>query len=271
MKNSFIIIFLLNLFCFCSPTLGSATAESPTYYRIETENVTLFKTETLINDFENVYFNLPKSYFVKYISSVNENVIKVEYDGVVGYANKNLLTKCYGTPQTPYANIKMDAQDVCNLVIYSAPTNTSNYVGLIPFNAENVKCFGSVSGNEAMEGFGNEWLYVKYQSFEQGNLQGFVYAPLCKNITAPETNTEEISTTPPEEIVQTSSVPVSTEFKNPDSMLLIIGLSVLAIIILCLLFKPEKRKKINKTERNYSPTKKLSYIEKHTEKDEFDF
>ena len=173
----------------------------------------------------------------------------------------------------PYASLTTDILNVCNVVVYAKPSTESEFVGIIPFNATKIKVYGKTDGSKVLSNMDNNWLYVKYQSFEQGTILGYVYAPLCTNQTEIVDNLEEVSTTPPEKVIETSIAPVSSEFRNAESMFLIVGLSVLALVILYLLFKPERKRKIARTTKNLTPLpqKRISYIEKHTENDEFDF
>lgn len=274
--KKFVLAIILTIWLFCTPCCAEeeqANAEEQTYYRVVEDDVYLYKTQSLENSVENIYFKLPKSYFVKLISNIDEQTLYVVYDGIEGYVSVYGLQLCYSTPIMPYAtNQTVDTIDVCNIVVYSCPTESSQFLGFIPFNATQIKFFGQAEGTEVAPNMGNNWLFVRYQSLEQGTLLGFVYEPLLKNKSEFTENTEEVLTTPPEQAIQTSVVPVSTEFKNTDSLLLIIGLSFVAIIILYLLFRPERRKKAKQGKTNTKrPQKQLSYIEKHTENNEFDF
>ena len=104
-------------------------------------------------------------------------------------------------------------------------------------------------------------------------LFGYVYAPLTTNLSDVPANTEEVQTTP-DDIQQVSGSPVSAEFKSTDTVLVIVGLAVLALVLLYLLFKPDKRKKSAKRAQasvGRTDVKKLDYNAKHIENDEFDF
>ena len=277
MKNKFFALMFLAvaLLSFCPSNHNNlAFADSvDTYYRIIGENVFLYKQPTLESTLENIYFKLPQSYFVKLISQ-QENVLYVEYDGICGYVSTNDLQQCFSTPSVPYAlNLSLEIIEACNVVVYSTPSSTGEYVGLIPFNATNIKYYGSVNGQEVMPDQGSVWHFVRYQSFEQGVLFGYVYAPLTTNLSDVPTNTEEVQTTP-DDIQQVSGSPVSAEFKSTDTVLVIVGLAVLALVLLYLLFKPDKRKKSAKRAQasvGRTDVKKLDYNAKHIENDEFDF
>ena len=275
MKAKIFLCLFICLFCTASTSnLEVAYAEDFTYLRVMEDNTMLYRTSSLEDSSQNIYFELPKTYFVKFLEQVDEESCRVLYDGIEGFVASSNLQKCYSTPTTPYAsNQTLDIVDVCNAVVYSLPSNEAEFVGIIPFNASQIKYWGKTKGATIIEELENDWFYVRYQSFEQGIITGYVYAPLCTNQTEIIPNEEEVLTAPPEKVVETNTVPVASEFQNIDSMLLIVGLSAIALVIIYLLFKPERKRKIAKTAKNSTalPIRKGGYIEKHTENDEFDF
>ncbi len=277
MKNKIFVftIAIVMMLCFY-PTNHDTSAFADTidtYYRIINDNVYLYKQNTLEDSFDNIYFKLPQSYFVKLVSQ-QDNILYVEYDGIMGYVSTTGLQQCYSVPTMPYAsNLTLETIDACNVVIYDAPTSTSKYIGLIPFNATNVKYYGTVVGQEIMSDQGSTWYFVKYQSFEQGVLYGYIYAPLTVNISEAPTNIEEVDTTK-NDVQQTSITPVSAEFQNTDTVLIVVGLTILGFVLLSLIIRPDKRKKSPKHAKQnieQNQIKKLDYNAKYTENDEFDF
>lgn len=243
-------------------------AESAAYYRVVDNETYLFLTPLL----EQQYFLLPNTYFVYVLDMVSDSVAHVKFDDIEGYVNINKMQACYSTPNTPFPSEQhLNIMSVCNVVVYSAPTDESQYIGLIPFNATNIKYYGTITGKEAINGFGNIWHYVKFNSFEQGIISGYVYAALTNELVLAPTN-EEIVVTQEQQSVDTSVLPISAEFENTDSLFIIIGLGVLALVLLYLLFKTDKRKKTKRAHAlAQSHRDRLPYIAKHTENDEFDF
>ena len=275
MKNKFLLAFCLIVFmyvCINVNNISICYASEVTYFRIIDDNTYLYKTAELNSTQNNVYFKLPNTYFVKVVSTLDNNVAKVLYDGIEGFVDISNMQKCYSTPNTPYPkDLTLQVLDVCNTVVYLTPSQESTYVGIIPFNATNIKYFGSITGSEAIENMGTLWHYVKYTSFEQGVLYGYIYAPLTTNLSLVSTNTESIIYEDPDAVNANATPITAEEFKNTDSVFIIIGLLLLAIILLYLLFKPNKKKKSKMREVAPIPNKNSNYIAKHTENDEFDF
>lgn len=275
MKNKFILAVCITILLCASAfynTLDFCYASEVVYYRVIDDNTYLYKTSALDDAQNNAYFKLPNTYFVKVINQIDENTAKVLYDDIEGFVNTSAMQKCYSTPTTPYPqDLTLNILDVCNVVMYQSASQESAYVGVIPFNASNIKYFGSIQGTEAVENMGSVWHYVKYTSFEQGVLYGYVYAPLTNNLSLISANTESIIFEDPDTI-NASTTPISAEeFKNSDSLFIIVGLLILAVILLYLLFKPNRKQKAKTREVAPIPNKNLNYIAKHTENDEFDF
>ena len=68
----------------------SATTSNTSYFaRIITDECFLFKTPTNVVDSSNIFFELPKTYFVKLIDKAEDNFYKVEYSSFTGYVKKD--------------------------------------------------------------------------------------------------------------------------------------------------------------------------------------
>lgn len=238
------------------------------YYRIINNETWLYASQ----DMEQKYFLLPNTYFVRVIDMVTEDIAKVEFDDIKGFVNTNNMQACYSAPNVPYpTSQQLNILSVCNVVVYSEPTDTSQYIGLVPFNATNIKYYGSTENQEAISGLGCKWHYIKYCSFEQGVLCGYVYAPLTTNLCLAPAN-EEVVNTQAQQTTETNALPASAEFGDADSLFIIVGLGVLALVLLYLLFKTDKRKKAKHSRALSAVQKdKLPYMAKHNENDEFDF
>ena len=152
MKNKFLLAFCLIVFmyvCINVNNISICYASEVTYFRIIDDNTYLYKTAELNSTQNNVYFKLPNTYFVKVVSTLDNNVAKVLYDGIEGFVDISNMQKCYSTPNTPYPkDLTLQVLDVCNTVIYLTPSQESTYVGIIPFNATNIKYFGSITGSD---------------------------------------------------------------------------------------------------------------------------
>lgn len=242
-----VLVFVLFLL-FCMPTqYGVVNAEelyTPSYYRIESSNCLLYRTAQDNQDISNVWFLLPKTYFVQVLDESDELFFKVKYQDFIGYVFKTDVSAVYETPQFPWAdNLTFDINGTANVVIRSAPSSDSAYLGLIPFNATSVTYHGSIVGDEALSGLGNSWYFATYTSFEQGIISGYVYAPLTQNLTVIQDNTEVLSTVKPSSGNEIIDEVISPELQNGQNLLIIGLLSLVGIAILFLLFRPKRKAK----------------------------
>jgi len=269
------ICFLLAclLFVGCSYTdlyAVYATNNDDVYYRVGNETTYLYKTSNLVDSTSGRWFLLPNTYFVKKISAIDDNVLYVEFDGIDGYVSTSNLIRVYENPATPYPlNITFDIVDIANAVMYTEPDTSSSCVGIIPYDATNIKSYGTCLGTAVVEANGNVWYYCTYQSAGQGKISGYIYNTVVCNAVAVSANTEELAIEP---IIQVNGDGLlAPELQNTESILLIVGLGIPALVLLYLLFKPERHnKKIRQKLLSKSP-KSITYIEKHNGKDELDF
>jgi|GEM_PF-2801661 len=220
-------------------------AEEKAYLRIISENTPLYRTPVENGEIDNLYFMLPQTYFVELLDEPTSNFYHVNYQGVSGYVLKTNLQRVYATPQQPYpANITFQIEGVANAIIRATPNkDTGAYLGIIPFNATGVEYLGSISGQQAMQNLGTIWYYARYISFEQGALVGYVYSPLTTQIPVITPNIEELPVTP----LYNADPIIPPELTNPSSWLLIALISIPAIFLLYMLFKPARKGKTKRT------------------------
>ena len=96
-------MILLVFILFFQSTIPYAYAyENKTYYaKIMFEQVYLYKTPTNKNDMENIYFELPKTYFVKLLSR-HDDFYEVRYLNIFGYVKKDSVQAVSHTPLNPF-------------------------------------------------------------------------------------------------------------------------------------------------------------------------
>ena len=228
---AFLCIFNFSYFCNIVPSKAS----EPIYYRVISENTVLYRTPLESNESSNVYFYLPTTYFVLFNSTFDEQFLNVTYKDFTGYVLASDVQRIYSTPQTPYAPTQnFSVQGVANLVMRNEPTTNGDYIGTIPFNATEIEYFGSIAGEQSNSQLSDIWYFCRYVSFEQGVLTGYVYAPLTKDLTEISPNYEEVETEPSAS-VNTDTI-IAPELQTGSNILLILGLSIPAIILLILVF-----------------------------------
>lgn len=263
--TAFLCIFCLTDFC----NVPVTKAEEIAYCRVMSENTILYRTPVESSEATNVYFTLPATYFVQLISEYDELFLFVTYKDFSGYVLRDNVERVYSVPTTPYLdNITFGVQGVANLVMRSEPNTSSEYIGTIPFNATDIEYFGAVRGELVNADLGDEWYYCRYKSFEQGILTGYVYAPLTTNLTEILPNTEVVETEPSEAV--NGDTIIAPELQSGSNWLLILGLTIPAIILLILVFRPSKRKHKKVATRQIANLNKLSLPESKDDKN-FDF
>ena len=231
MKKFILLLLSFTIFCF-SPTV--AKAETPNYSRIMSERVTLYMDSNLTMP----WFTLPVGYYLK-VLSVNGSSVKVEYKcdqptkpSVKGYIPLDDFNAVDGIPQTLFPTLTLTVNQNCLLykdVDFSitetiSQNSTIDYYGIIENENGEKFIYGYVSTT-----FGDK--YVGYMSINA------VY-----DFIIPSLKIEE----------KTESVEISSEDKQSDTattslgenlqIVIIIAVSLVAISIVYLLFRPTPTK-----------------------------
>ena len=264
---AFAFLCISNFGYFCN--FESSKADEIIYYRITGENTLLYRTPLESIEPSNVYFVLPTTYFVRFNSTFDEKFLNVTYRDFTGYVLADNVERVYSTPTTPYlTNVTFGVQGVANLVIRSEPNTSSEYLGTIPFNATSIEYFGQIEGEQTNEELSNIWYFCRYTSYEQGILTGYVYAPLTANLSEIVPNTEVVDTEPSQST--NGGTVLAPELQSGANIWLIVGLTIPAIILLLLVFRPDKRKKKKAATRQITNLNKLSLPDKKDD-NQFDF
>jgi len=191
------MIYLIILILFFQPTLPTAYAATDVEYyaRIMYDDVMLYKEPVELDDFSNVHFILPRTYFVKLIDETPNGFFKVNYLDFTGYVKKEYVQTIVGTPITPFLeNINFRVYSEQSRDLRSEPstlTGSSSQVAYIPLMNRNLTFYGKIVGEELISGRTNIWYYCKY-SAEQ-DYYGYVYSDFCDELTAIQENTEQVT------------------------------------------------------------------------------
>lgn len=248
MKIFKVFIVCLFLICFSCECLSFRTTKifaSTTYYAQIAKGTTvhLYSSPTAID--ESKIFILPQTYFVELLKNANENFYYARYNDVYGYVLKNEVKPVKNVPTSPFlnnVNFRVFVPSGANL--RSSPYNNGslNLVYSIPFLDSNLQYYGTALGEEAISKKGNEWYYCKYYS---GNLtyMGYIYAPLCDELTPTLENTESVEYLQSinfEEISASNDGDVFKGLSSTATTLIIIAISLPCLLFIYLLFKPTK-------------------------------
>lgn len=237
-----IYILLLILLFSINPTPVYAL-EQDYFARIMLDQAYLYRQPIDINTNENLMFILPKTFFVKLISSENMEFYKVEYAGISGYIKKDCVQCISGTPNTPY-------MDRCSFRVYAdlsrelrtEPTSaggSSTQLAYIPLYSKNLIYLGYIHGEEVVSNRTDIWYYCKYTQDKE--YYGYVYSDFCDQLANPlPTNNEEVTYISQisfgEEIKESNHLDPKSNLTN----IVIIILTIPALIFAFLILKNKK-------------------------------
>jgi len=189
-----ILILLLSLL---QPHIINVYANSnQTYFaRVMFDQVYFYKTPYEINDSSNIYFTLPKSYFVELTDLVDNNFYKANYLNFSGYVKKDSVQAIEGIPSSPYLkNINFRVYAELSRDLRTEP-NTSNgsssQVAYIPLYTRNITYIGAITGETLIDGRTDIWYYCKYSADK--DYYGYVYSDFCDELSPIIENTEQVT------------------------------------------------------------------------------
>ena len=149
------MIILILLIYFQSSIPAVYASDTPTYYaRILFEQVYLYKTPNEDNSLSNLYFELPKTYFVELIGK-SGNFYEAKYLNFVGYVKKDSVQAIANTPSNPFLkNINFRVYSNLSENLWSHPTTDENSTILttIPHLTNSIEYIGKINGQELIEG-----------------------------------------------------------------------------------------------------------------------
>ena len=219
------------------------------YAQVHFNNVYLYRYPSEQDTFENKYFLLEPSYFVKLLEKTNDYFYKVEYNGITGYVLISEVEEIDDTPLCPYPkDITFSINSRNNALLRSEPTTEKQSLSilkLLPSGTDNIEYLGKISGEESLYGGGNIWYYCKVTT-ENQSFYGYVYANLTTNLTQITQNEEQVD--------YVSGLPTSNilYISNSSQNIIILLLLLPSLVMIYLFVKPsliskkENSKIINK-------------------------
>lgn len=270
-RKYYFALLLIAVFCLlisATKTYKASNAQasykltSYVYARAEKEGAFLYKTPSVVQE-DNIYFEIPKSYFVLLISNFTTDFYKAQYRDMVGYVLKNTVSPVKEKPQTPYlTNITFRVFSSDGLEMLSSPFPSINKV--IVQNVElykSIDYYGSCYGDEYVEGRGNIWYYCKDEK------SGYLYKGLCDNLSPIPLNTELTTTIEnPFETGDNDYLYALVDLSIEMKIILVIVVCAPSILIVYMLFKPFRiKKKMTKNRRKSIKNKRKTILEEMNE------
>lgn len=236
MKKIFGVFLIICLLFLSLP--HNASALSGCWYRVERDDVAFFKQPT---DSENQkLFLLEKTYYFYAISSVNGFLQAELFDNlngfvkISGYVKASDVAKCDSQPVLPHYPTETLTVKQSNAVLKAQPDVNGDDIA-VALNGQNVCFYGRSCQN-------SDWYYVKYQNdfgyVQSRQLSALLVATHPTPIVIPEP-------TPPddEQTIEKTDTPQQPTQSLPAEAFLILLICIPAIVIVLLLFMPQKKVK----------------------------
>lgn len=189
-----LVFALIILFgCIYSPPIPPVYAEEECYAQILAEHVYFYRQPINDESTSNIYFELPKTYFVKLLDISDNGYYLAEYRNITGYVKKDSVRAISGTPSTPYLkNITFRVYADYSRDMRSYPSidnNLSERITYIPLYSKNVEYISKISGQELVLNRTNVWYYCKYTT--DTDYYGYIYSDFCDEMPAIPENKEK--------------------------------------------------------------------------------
>lgn len=272
MKTLIKIFLILHIFNISTTSCvffdNPALAERTYYAQIVTSNVYLYSTPTDLSECR--LFIIPITYFVELLNSADDNFYEARYNDVYGYVKKGDVKPVTTPPASPFLtniNFRVFVPSGANLRTTPQNNGTINLICSIPFLDLNLSYYGICEGEESISKKGNIWYYCKYY-LNNNHHFGYVYSPLCDELTPIVNNTESVEylTEPPKFKEETNSESINQLDAMPQTTqtIIIIAVSLPCLLFIYLLFKPtrlaEENSATTTTKTKHKPkTKKAKY------------
>lgn len=251
--------------------ISTYSAETTTYAKALV-GCTLYKSRTMSNELENIYFIIPETYFVVVLESVSDTCMKVQYNKYIGYVNVTTITVATFIPIVKTLdNIKCDIKGTSGTQIWTVPSSSNGKIlTTILAGTTGINYIASIYGNIPSGGESNLWYYISYtpDSNSTNVYEGYIYSENVTNLSDivanTETNPEIIN--PKNEQESNDTIYVSSTVKT-----IIIAIIAIPIIILfaILIYKIVKRVRENASNKSFEKNeRKLIRREKYVDYDE---
>ncbi|MFQ6752136.1 MAG: hypothetical protein ACLRFL_01035 [Clostridia bacterium] len=234
------MIILLIILILSESTIPYVRASDQNYYaRIMQDECYLYRAPIDVSDASNIYFELPKTYFVLLISSPNDEFYEACYMDTVGYVKKNSVQAVTSAPSTPFLeNVTFRAYADISCKIYPAPDKSKTPIITMPTLTRNIVYIGKLYGECVIEGRTNIWYYCRYISDKI--YDGYVYSDFCDEMSQIIPNTEEVIYTLNPTFSQNPNNETSLNINNNLVGILIGILSIPALIFIFMIIKSKQ-------------------------------
>lgn len=232
-----IIIFLLLLTIQPAFKLNKnsfAVSNDFSYAKISA-NCVMYKTSSMTDDYSNILFIIPESYFVLVLDDSISTSYKVKYDSYIGYVKPEKIKLVNFVPKTKTLDgVTLDINPNFGTQIWSQPSTFSGTaLTTIKASTENITYVASATGDVPSGGISNIWYYVVFTPIESPTdvYEGYVYSENVSYLSEIKLNNEDIIEESMLKIEQNNQK-MSSTLKIIIIVLISIPLTVFLILIL---------------------------------------
>ena len=239
-KAVFTILLILSVSAAAPASrLSRAAAADVRYCRI-LDGAVLYRNQTDGDAVANVFFPLPKDYFVEHVSDSGAYYF-VRYADLSGYVPRNAVEQVsykpkYAYPSEQRLSLNTDGNP---LNVRSLPKASTDFlIDSIPASVTQIGYYNALSGESVIPGI-DEWYYVYYTSGDSVK-RGYVYGGYVRvSAGIPAADPLAID----EDALPTSGTPADTRLftDNVLRLLVIIALAIPALFIIYLLFRKQPK------------------------------
>ncbi len=226
--------------------------ENKTQYAKALDNCVLYKSIEMKDDFDDVYFFVPESYFVVVLGCVNEECFKVQYDKYIGYVKVSCIILAKFTPIVKTLNnITLDIKETAGTQIWNKPTTSGLVLTTVPAGFKDVNYISKTVGSIPYGGESNIWYYVSYVPFKNSTsvYEGYIYSENTTNLSEIIYNAETNADIQENEFNENNNLlNVSSTIKTIIVALISIPIILFFVVIL---YKIVKKIKDNTNKRNF--------------------
>lgn len=225
-----ILLSICVLFNGVTPKSAYAQESETSTYAKALVGCNLYKTQEMSNRFEDIYFQIPETYFMVILDTVNDDCFKVQYDKYIGYVDSETVMIATFIPVLKTLdNITFDIKSTSGTQIWQYPTTKSNICTTISAGAKNISYIAYTYGSVPSGGESNIWYYVYYtpDSNSTNVYEGYVYSENTTNLTEIVANTE----TNPEVIANENKLDDKLIFISSTIKTIIIAIIAIPIIL----------------------------------------
>lgn len=225
---------------------NAVIANDEVVYAKVLDKCVLFKNEQMDLTLENIYFQVPESYFVVLLDTINEQCFKVQYGRYTGYVNSAKVEIAKFVPVVKTLDgITFDVKTNAGTQIWKYPTTNSTVFTTLDAGTKDITYIASVEGYVPSGGKSNIWYYVSYTPADNSTsvFEGYVYSENTTNLTEIVFNAE----TNPVDILEEESVSENIIFISSTLKTIIVTIIALPVILFFVIILYKIIKKFKKT------------------------